>query len=113
MAETIEELLARADAAIAEARLLTAIDRAWQDRTRAYIDRMSFRAYFPPDRRRVRYPQDIKDRGGRNFQASMRARAALLLSGNVEVELDRHNGAKVVPNFDYHLMALCAIKVSH
>lgn len=42
-----------------------------------------------------------------------RSGAALLLPGDLEVEFDRHHAPNVVPDLDYHSMALRAVVVSH
>lgn len=61
VAETIEKLFVRAEAAIAEARRLLEINQYWQERMQSDIDRMFLRADFQPQIRKLLYPQDIQE----------------------------------------------------
>ena len=61
MVQDTEVLLERANAAIAEATRLTAINLAWQDRIAQSIDRMFLRSRFEPSDYHTRYPQEWGD----------------------------------------------------
>ncbi|MBR0777920.1 hypothetical protein JQ625_24070 [Bradyrhizobium diazoefficiens] len=58
MARETNDLFARAQAAIAEARRLTEINAAWQDYISQAVDRMFLRSRFEPSNHPTRYPQD-------------------------------------------------------
>ena len=64
MVDETRALLARAEAAIAEAKRLAEVNLAWRNYTAEAIDRM-FRGFrFLPASDKPRYPQDMPDRGG-------------------------------------------------
>jgi len=61
MAETIEKLFARAEAAIAEARQLLEINQYLHDRIRRGLEEMHLRTDFSPQTRQLKYPQEIRE----------------------------------------------------
>lgn len=69
MAETIAELLERAEAAIREAKILLEISQHWQNRLPSDVDRMHLKAQSPQQVRAINYPQDVKEISPR-YQAS-------------------------------------------